>query len=130
MEGRPAGYSFLMELAGASVQQISIETAQSGLDCSVLAQFPGRTIILGVQDLSTHEIETPELVAFRIRRALPYVSPERLVIGPDFGLKYLPRNVASGKLVAIVDGAALVRSELRAKADASSIPERESQAIA
>jgi 5-methyltetrahydropteroyltriglutamate--homocysteine methyltransferase len=112
VEGRPAGYSFLTELAGASAQQISIETAQSGLDCSVLAQLPGKTIILGVLDLSTHELETPELVASRIRRALPYVNPERLVIAPDCGLKYLPRNVAFGKLVAMVEGAALVRSEL------------------
>jgi 5-methyltetrahydropteroyltriglutamate--homocysteine methyltransferase len=113
---RPSGYSFLPELADSSVQQISIETAQSSLDCSVLQKLPGKTIVLGVLDLSTHEIETPEVVAARIRRALPFVSPDRLIVAPDCGLKYLPRNVAFGKIKAMVDGAALVRSELTTRA--------------
>ena len=77
VHGRPSGYSFLPELAECSVQQISIETAQSSLDCSVLEKLRGKTIILGVLDLSTHEIETPETVAARIRRALPYVIPRQ-----------------------------------------------------
>src|SRR6187551_629685 len=109
---RPEGYSFLPELSASEVQQISIETAQSHLDTAVLETLPGKTIILGVLDLSTHEIETPETVAARIRRALPHVAAEKLVIAPDCGLKYLPRGVAFGKMQAMVQGAALVRAEL------------------
>lgn len=107
---RPSGYSFLPELAGCSCGAVSIETAQSNLDCSVLADLPGKTIILGVLDLSTHEVESPETVAARIRRALPYVPLERLVVAPDCGLKYLPRDVAYGKMKAMADGAAIVRA--------------------
>ena len=110
--GRPAGYSFLPELSASPVQQISIETAQSNLDCSVLEKLRGKTIIVGVLDLSTHEVETPETVAARIRRALPYVTPDRIVIAPDCGLKYLPRDVAFGKMKAMVEGARLVRKEV------------------
>ena len=109
---RPEGYSFLPELAGCDVQQISIETAQSNLDCSVLEELPGKTIILGVLDLSTHEVETAETVAARIRRALPHVPAERLIVAPDCGLKYLPREVAFGKMKAMADGAGIVRAEL------------------
>ena len=109
---RPEGYSFLPELAGCNVQQISIETAQSNLDCSVLEKLPGKTIILGVLDLSTLEVETPETVAARIRRALPHVPAERLIVAPDCGLKYLPREVAFGKMKAMADGARIVREEL------------------
>jgi 5-methyltetrahydropteroyltriglutamate--homocysteine methyltransferase len=112
VKNRPSGYSFLPELAESRVKQISIETAQSSLDCSVLSNLPGKTIILGVLDLSTHEIETPEIVAGRIRCALPFVSPERLIVAPDCGLKYLPRNVAFAKIKAMVGGAELVRSKL------------------
>jgi 5-methyltetrahydropteroyltriglutamate--homocysteine methyltransferase len=108
---RPSGYSFLSELAGSPVTQVSIETAQSSLDCSVLESLRGKTIILGVLDLSTKEIETPETVAARIRRALPYVAPEKIVVAPDCGLKYLPRDVAAGKLRAMVAGATIVRRE-------------------
>jgi 5-methyltetrahydropteroyltriglutamate--homocysteine methyltransferase len=110
--GRPAAYSFLEELEGSPVRQISIETAQCALDCSVLAKLPSKTILLGVLDLSTPEIETLETVATRIRRALPYVDPERLVIAPDCGMKYLPREAAFGKMKAMVDGAKMVRAEL------------------
>jgi 5-methyltetrahydropteroyltriglutamate--homocysteine methyltransferase len=113
VKGRPAGYSFLAELAESLVQQISIETAQCSLDCSVLEPLRGKTIILGVLDLSTHEIETPEGVAGRIRRALPFVNPERLIIAPDCGLKYLPRDVAFRKMKAMVEGARRVRVELQ-----------------
>jgi len=113
--GRPEGYSFLPELEQTSVNQVSIETAQSKLDCSVLTKLPGKTILLGVLDLSTHDVETPETVAERIRRALPFVSPDRLIIAPDCGLKYLPREVAFGKMKAMADGAKIVRAELQGR---------------
>lgn len=109
---RPAGYNFLPELADTPVRQVSIETAQSNLDCAILETLPGKTIILGVLDLSTHEVETPETVAARIRRALPHIAPERIIVAPDCGLKYLPRDVAFGKMKAMADGAAIVRAEL------------------
>ena len=113
---RPSGYSFLPELAEAPVQQISIETAQSSLDCSVLEKLRGKTIIVGVINLSNHTVETPQVVAERIERALPYVSPERLIVAPDCGMKYLPRDVAFGKMRAMVDGAALARTRVGAAA--------------
>lgn len=112
---RPSGYSFLPELAESPVQQVSIETAQSNLDCSILEKLPGKTIILGTLDLSDIAIETPETVAARIRRALPYVPAERIVVAPDCGLKYLPRNIAFGKMRAMVEGAEMVRQELRGR---------------
>ncbi len=115
---RPSGYSFLAELAEAPVDQISIETAQSSLDCSILEKLRGKTIILGVLDLSTHQVETPEIVAARIRRALPFVSVDCLVIAPDCGMKYLPRDVAFRKLQAMVEGAKLVRADHRARGTA------------
>jgi len=109
---RPEGYSFLPELSGSPVSQVSIETAQSKLDCAVLEKLPGKTIILGTLDLSDMTIEKPEIVAVRIRRALKHVSPERIIVAPDCGLKYLPRDVAYGKMCAMVEGAAIVRAEL------------------
>ncbi|MGE3150645.1 MAG: 5-methyltetrahydropteroyltriglutamate--homocysteine methyltransferase, partial [Pseudorhodoplanes sp.] len=109
---RPSGYSFLPQFAGCSVHAVSIETAQSGLDCSVLETLPDKRIILGVLDLSDLTVETPDVVAGRIRRALPYVSAERIVVAPDCGLKYLPRNVAFAKMKAMVEGADIVRREL------------------
>jgi 5-methyltetrahydropteroyltriglutamate--homocysteine methyltransferase len=109
---RPSAYSFLPELAACAVDQISIETAQSSLDLAVLRDLPDKTIILGVLDLSTKEVETPEIVAARIRRALPYVAPARLVIAPDCGFKYMRRDVAFAKMAAMVAGTALVRAEL------------------
>jgi 5-methyltetrahydropteroyltriglutamate--homocysteine methyltransferase len=109
---RPAGYSFLPELAQTTVKQISIETAQSSLDCSVLKSLPGKTIILGVLDLSKPEIESPETVAARIRKALPFVSPANVIVAPDCGLKYLPRDVAFGKMQAMAEGARMVRAEV------------------
>ncbi len=109
---RPSGYSFLPELAGSTADAISIETAQSSLDCSVLETLPDKKILVGVLDLSTHDVETPETVAARIRRALPHVAAERIVVAPDCGLKYLPRPVAFGKMKAMADGAAIVRAEL------------------
>jgi 5-methyltetrahydropteroyltriglutamate--homocysteine methyltransferase len=109
---RPAGYSFLPELGKTAVDQISIETAQSNLDPSVLESLRGKTIILGVLDLSTEDVESPDTVAGRIRRALPHVTPDKIVVAPDCGLKYLPRDAAFGKLQAMVAGAELVRSEV------------------
>ena len=109
---RPSAYSFLPELKAANVQQISIETAQSRLDCEVLAELSTKTILLGVLDLADMTVEAPALVAERIRRALPYVDAKKIVVAPDCGLKYLPRNVAFQKMRAMVEGALVVRSEL------------------
>jgi 5-methyltetrahydropteroyltriglutamate--homocysteine methyltransferase len=106
---RPSGYSFLTELAGASCDQISIETAQSHLDCSVLEGLPGKTIILGVLDLDDEQVETPEVVAERIGRALPYKRTDELVAAPDCGMKYLRREIAFGKLQSLVAGARIMR---------------------
>jgi 5-methyltetrahydropteroyltriglutamate--homocysteine methyltransferase len=111
---RPSGYSFLPELAASTADQISIETAQSGLDCSVLATLDGKTIILGVLNLNDDTVETPDQVAERARRALPYVPAERLVLAPDCGMKYLPRESALGKLRALTEAAAGLRTELGA----------------
>jgi 5-methyltetrahydropteroyltriglutamate--homocysteine methyltransferase len=115
IKGKPARYDFLSELAATSVHQISVETAQSALDCSTLASLGGKTVVLGVLDLSTAEVESAELVADRIRRALPYVPAERLIVAPDCGMKYLTREVAFTKLAAMVRGAALVRAELQSR---------------
>ena len=109
---RPSAYSFLPELKAANVQQISIETAQSHLDCEVLAELSTKMILLGVLDLADMTVEAPALVAERIRRALPYVDAKKIVVAPDCGLKYLPRDVAFQKIRAMVEGASVVRSEL------------------
>ena len=109
---KPTGYSFLAELENSKAQQISIEAAQPRLDLKVLRNLPNKTIILGVIDLADVTVETPQIVADRIRAALPHVSPERLVIAPDCGMKYLPRAVAYGKMKAMADGARIVRQEL------------------
>jgi 5-methyltetrahydropteroyltriglutamate--homocysteine methyltransferase len=109
---RPSGYSFLPELAGCGCQQVSIETAQSNLDCAVLTGLRGKKVILGVIDLSNNEIESPELVATRIRRALPFVEASDLLVAPDCGMKYLPRDVAFGKLQAMVAGAQIMRAQV------------------
>ncbi|HKB29444.1 MAG TPA: uroporphyrinogen decarboxylase family protein [Streptosporangiaceae bacterium] len=108
---RPAGYSFLPELAAARCDQISIETAQSNLDCGVLSALDGKTIILGVLDLSDATVETPDQVAARVRRALAYVPPQRLVLAPDCGMKYLPRDAAFGKLQSMTRAASELRAE-------------------
>jgi len=108
---RPSGYSFLPELAACTADQISIETAQSGLDCSVLAELPGKTIILGVLNLGDDAVETADQVADRVRRALAYVPAEKIVMAPDCGMKYLPRESAVGKLRAMTAAAAQLRVE-------------------
>jgi 5-methyltetrahydropteroyltriglutamate--homocysteine methyltransferase len=112
VKDRPSGYSFLGQLAKCSCDQVSIETAQSKLDCTVLEKLPEKTILLGVIDLSTHEVETPELIAERVRRALPHVDAARLTLAPDCGMKYLPREVAFAKLRAMADGARILRDHI------------------
>jgi 5-methyltetrahydropteroyltriglutamate--homocysteine methyltransferase len=109
---RPEGYSFLPELAGSPVDQISIETAQSGLDLGVLADLTDKTIILGVIDLSTDEVETAEVVAARVRRGFDWLPPEQIVIAPDCGMKYLPAPSAEGKMRAMAAAARVLRGEL------------------
>jgi 5-methyltetrahydropteroyltriglutamate--homocysteine methyltransferase len=111
---RPSGYSFLPELAGCSCDQISIETAQSGLDLGVLADLSEKPIILGVLDLSDPAVEPPDVVAGRARRAFEYVSPEHVVLAPDCGMKYLPRPSAYGKLRSLAAAAGALRRELGA----------------
>jgi hypothetical protein len=110
---RPSGYSFLPELQQCSCHQISIETAQSNLDCSVLSSLAGKKVMLGVIDLSDMQVESPAEVARRIRRALPFTDPRNIIVCTDCGMKYLPRDVAFGKMKAMVDGASIVRRELQ-----------------
>jgi 5-methyltetrahydropteroyltriglutamate--homocysteine methyltransferase len=109
---KPSGYSFLPELEGSKAQQVSIEAAQPKLDLAVLRELPSKTIILGVIDLADKTIETAQVVAERIRRALAHVPAERVVVAPDCGMKYLPRPVAFGKMRAMAEGAAIVRYEI------------------
>ncbi len=109
---KPPGYSFLPELEGSRAAQISIEAAQPKLDLMVLEKLPSKTIILGVIDLSDPVVETPEIVAARIRKALDHVPAERIVVAPDCGMKYLAHDVAFGKMQAMVAGARIVRTEL------------------
>jgi 5-methyltetrahydropteroyltriglutamate--homocysteine methyltransferase len=111
---KPTGYSFLPQLADTTAQQISIEAAQPKLDLGVLKDLGGKTIMLGVIDLADSAVETPEQVAARIRTALKFVAPQRLVPAPDCGMKYLARDTAFGKLKALSAGAAIVRKELGA----------------
>lgn len=108
---RPSGYSFLPELAGCPCRQVSVETAQSHLDCAVLAKLDGKQIMVGAIDLSDMSVETPEKVAERVRRALEYVRPENVIIAPDCGMKYLPREVAFGKMRAMAQAARILRRE-------------------
>jgi len=110
---KPAsGYSFLAELAATAAQQISIEAAQPRLDLGILRALRDKTVLLGVIDLNDRNVESAHQVAMRIRAALDVVPPERLVVTPDCGMKYLPRDVAFGKLRALAGGAAIVRAEL------------------
>ncbi|MCC6775108.1 MAG: 5-methyltetrahydropteroyltriglutamate--homocysteine methyltransferase [Hyphomicrobiales bacterium] len=110
---KPAGYSFLPQLADCAADQISIEAAQPKLDLGILRELGRKTIMLGVIDLGAQEVETPAVVAQRIRAALEIVPAERLVPAPDCGMKYLSREAAFGKLAALSSGAAIVRRELQ-----------------
>jgi 5-methyltetrahydropteroyltriglutamate--homocysteine methyltransferase len=113
VSSKPSGYSFLPQLADTTAGQISIEAAQPRLDLAVLRELKGKTVMLGVIDLGTEKVETPQRVAERIRAGLKVVSPEKLVLAPDCGMKYLTRDAAFGKLKALAEGAALVRKELQ-----------------
>ncbi len=108
---RPTGYSFLGELGGSSCKQISVETAQSKLDPAQLEPLRGKQIMVGCLDLADPAIETPAIVADRVRRALTVLRPEDVILAPDCGMKYLPREVAAGKLRAMVEAAKLLRAE-------------------
>ena len=110
---RPSGYSFLPELAGSPVKQVSIETAQSNLDTAVLKALPGKKIMVGCIDLSDMKVETPAQVVARIKRALAHVPKEDIILAPDCGMKYLPRGVAYAKMEAMVAGAKLLREQFQ-----------------
>jgi len=112
---KPSGYSFLPEFAGCSCHQVSIEAAQPNLDCAVLAALDQKQIMVGCIDLNDMTIETPQLIVERIRRALPFVARERVILAPDCGMKYLPREVAEGKLRAMVEAARILRREFGEK---------------
>jgi 5-methyltetrahydropteroyltriglutamate--homocysteine methyltransferase len=109
---RPEGYSFLPELADTPADAISVETAQSHLDPATLRPLRGKGIALGVLDLSTPEVETPEVIADRVRRALDDVDVDKLVLSSDCGLKYLPRESAAGKMRSLALAAEILRAEL------------------
>jgi len=111
IHARPSGYSFLPELHDCACKQVSLETAQSNLDTSVLKTLDNKKIILGVIDLSDMNVELPEVVALRIRRALPFAPAENIIVAPDCGMKYLPREVADGKLRAMAEAARILRAE-------------------
>jgi 5-methyltetrahydropteroyltriglutamate--homocysteine methyltransferase len=113
IHARPEGYSFLPEFAACSCKQVSIETAQSNLDTAVLAKLPDKKIMVGCIDLSDMTIETPQKVVERLKKALKHVKPENVIVAPDCGMKYLPGEVAFGKLKAMVEGARLLRKEFQ-----------------
>jgi 5-methyltetrahydropteroyltriglutamate--homocysteine methyltransferase len=106
------GYPFLAELGACDADQLAVEFAQPKLDPTVLEPLAHKTIVLGVLDLSTPEVEPPSVIADRLRAALNVVPPDRLVAAPDCGMKFLPRAAAIGKLTAMVDAARVVREEL------------------
>jgi 5-methyltetrahydropteroyltriglutamate--homocysteine methyltransferase len=108
---RPSGYSFLPELAGSPVRQVSIETAQSNLDCSVLTTLKSKKIMVGCIDLSDPKVETPQAVVARVKKAMAFVRAEDIILAPDCGMKYLPRDVADGKMRSMVEAARILRSE-------------------
>jgi len=108
---RPTGYNFLPELANCGCNQVSIETAQSDLDCSVLPGLGDKQIMVGCLDLSTMDIELPEVIVHRINKALKFIKPEQVILAPDCGMKYLPREVADGKLKAMVKAAQILRAQ-------------------
>jgi 5-methyltetrahydropteroyltriglutamate--homocysteine methyltransferase len=111
IHARPSGYDFLPELAQCSCNQVSIETAQSSLDCKILETLGDKQVMVGCLDLSDMKVEPAELVAMRIRRALKHIKPEQVILAPDCGMKYLPREVADGKLKSMVQAAHMLRKE-------------------
>ena len=112
---RPSGYDFLPELAQCTCNQVSIETAQSNLDCKILETLGDKQIMVGCLNLSDMNVEPAEVVVMRIRRALKYIKPEQVILAPDCGMKYLPRAVADGKLRSMVEAAHLLRKEYGAR---------------
>lgn len=114
IHARPEGYSYLPELAGACCDQLSIETAQSNLDCQVLDALPNKDILLGVIDLSTEEVESVDTIKNRVLRALTHVDESRVILAPDCGMKYLSRDSAFGKLRAMVQAARELRATFKA----------------
>ena len=111
IHARPSGYSFLPELAGSPVKQVSIETAQSNLDCSVLTTLKNKKIMVGCIDLSDPKVETPQSVVTRVKKAMAFVRAEDIILAPDCGMKYLPREAADGKMRAMVEAAKILRAE-------------------
>jgi 5-methyltetrahydropteroyltriglutamate--homocysteine methyltransferase len=113
VHSRPNGYPFLEPLADVNVRQISLESAQQKVDLSVLTSLPGKDLIVGVIDLSDDgPVEEVDTVVARIKNAMKFVDPDRLILAPDCGMKYLPREKAFGKLRALAQAAANVRAEL------------------
>jgi len=108
---RPEGYSFLPQLCDAHCDQVSIETAQSNLDCSILKSLPGKQILLGVLDLSTEEVEDADIIKSRVKKALNHIDPEKIFLSSDCGMKYLSRSSAFGKMSAMVQAAGELRAE-------------------
>jgi 5-methyltetrahydropteroyltriglutamate--homocysteine methyltransferase len=113
VHSRPNGYPFLEQLAGVSATQISLESAQQKVDLSVLRSLRGKTLIVGVIDLADESpVEDVAMIVARIRKALEFVDPDRLILAPDCGMKYLPRDKAFGKLSVLAQAARQVRGEL------------------
>ncbi|HYL85696.1 MAG TPA: methionine synthase [Candidatus Angelobacter sp.] len=117
--GKPSwegSYSYLLPgIFDAKVRQITLEFARrGGEDLALFRQLPPRFEVgVGVIDVKTQAVETPDQVAERIRKALEVIPAERLFILPDCGLLHLSREVAFAKLTAMVDGARLIRKELQ-----------------
>ena len=112
VSAKPNRYAFLDALRGCACHQVSLETAQPQLDCSTLGVLDNKKILVGVIDLSDPNVEPAEMVAARVRRALPFVPAQNVIIAPDCGMKYLPRETAFGKMRAMVEGAKMLRAEL------------------
>ena len=108
---RPSGYSFLSELRDCTCNQVSVETAQPNLDCKVLADLSAKKVMVGCLDLSDMNVESPEAIISRVKKALEHLKPENVILAPDCGMKYLPRDVANGKLRAMVEAAKTLREE-------------------
>jgi 5-methyltetrahydropteroyltriglutamate--homocysteine methyltransferase len=111
LKNKPAGYSFLPEFAACSCKQISIETAEPKLDCSVLTKLPGKKIMVGCINLADQSVETPQVVVDRVKRALEFIPPEAVILAPDCGMKFLPRESAFGKLQSMAEAARILRKE-------------------
>jgi len=111
LKNKPSGYSFLPEFASCSCRQISIETAEPNLDCAVLMKLPNKKIMVGCIDLSKTEVESPQTIVERIRKAMAFVPKESIILAPDCGMKFLPRDSAFGKMKAMVEAARILRKE-------------------